>query len=559
MAWPGASSRRRFAVLPFLVVAVAEPSPLWPAAHPGWLALLAALLTLEMVVRHQQRGRVFWLVAAGAAAALGFLFKQNVGAFAALGVAGYIALRPRDGAGGWLLTGVRVAFACAVAFAATFLLRPALDGTLAAMLLLPLLATLLLLLLATRSAADAPDAAVSGHWLRQMGAESALAGGAFVVVTLLWLAPLMLALGPEHTPLALFLGAVNQGALIVQLELPPRGARVAGLVAVWLPLVVAMLSQQPSQRAWRPGLAACVPVSALILWMPMQRPQPEIGPLANPWPAWLEAELGWMYVYLPAVGAWAALVALVWTRGRRALVSGPLPWYLLFGTLIALSLYPRIDPLHAMMAGPPLFVVGAWALARAHGVLTNGAGRVRKALVYLALLSLPIAASTPLVYWRFASLVLDNPLEPEPARYVPLGLERAPVLVLQRTATEIGGAVRYVREQTQPGRPAPGVPHVAHGQLPRGPSQSDTLLSLPPRSAHPRRHGGRHRQPGGRSASLRRLGPRRSAHLANRPEPRADRLHLALLRTSRELRFRAGPPTPRVLTLVPQTMRPAAA
>jgi hypothetical protein len=104
-----------------------------------------------------------------------------------------------------------------------------------------------------------------------------------------------------------------------------------------------------------------------------------------------------------------------------------------------------------MMAGPPLFVVGAWVLARAHASLTSNAGTFGKTVVFIALLSLPVAAAAPHAAWRAASMLRDNPRLPAPATYVPFGVERAAVLVKPRTALEIGSAVNYVRSHTRPG------------------------------------------------------------------------------------------------------------
>jgi hypothetical protein len=431
------------------VLAVVEPSPLWPAVHPGWMALLAGLLALEMVARHQQSERAVWIAGAGAAAALGFVFKQNVGAFTALGVAGYIVLRPRLG-GGWLLTGLRVAFVGGVALAVTVLLRLGDDPLFVATLLLPLVATLLSLTArAYTSAGTGEHARCAG----QLAAEAGLAGVAFVVVTLLWLMPLMFALGPEQTPFRLFLGDVNHEALIIPIGPPPRGAHAVGLVAIWLPAVVALLIQPWHWRVWRSVVTTVVPVSALVIWLPTLSARGESVqqmPVVEPLLVRLDAELHWLLLYLPAIGAWAALA---WSRGGPLHAADPLGWYLLFGTLVALAIYPRVDALHAMMAGPPLFVVGAWVLARAHAALTGHAGRAGKTLVFIALMSLPVAAAVPHTAWRVASTVRNDPLLPEPASYVPLGLERAPVLVKPRTALEIGGAVNYVRSHTRPGDP----------------------------------------------------------------------------------------------------------
>jgi hypothetical protein len=441
-----------FAVLPFLLVAVVEPSPLWPAAHPGWLALLAALLALEAVARHQQSGRTVWLALAGAAAAVGIVFKQNVGAFAALAVAGYVVLRPRESSGR-VLRAVRVVFAGALTMAVADLMRPGFDALVAATLLAPLV-VILLLLLATSEAASA-----HGDWtggLRRVAAEGALVGGAVACVTILWLVPLIATLGVAHTPFELFLGGVRQQALLTPLVPPRRSAQLVAWLAIWLPLVLAAVARPVSTRRWARWLAAALGASALVLWLPIQ--DEIIAPAAapadvDPLMIMMQSEYIWLYLYAPAACAWGALMALAWDGRMRAMAYGPIPWYLLFGILAALALYPRMDHLHVMMAGPTLFVAGAWALARVHGALTDGAGRVLQALVFVSLLIFPVVAAVPLLYMRYAAIARVDYLKLEPATYVPLGLERADVLVQPRNVVELGGAVRYIQEHTAPGEP----------------------------------------------------------------------------------------------------------
>ncbi len=432
-----------FAVLPFLADALVEPSPMWPTTHPGWLALLAALLALEMVLLHAETDRCLWLGLAGAAVAVAFLFKQNVGAFAALGVAGYVVFH-QGVPSGRVVRGVRVAFIVALGLAVAVLLWPGLDDLLAASLLLPVWATLVLLL--TSSERDR----VRGDWvigLPRIAAEAAMAGGAFLLVTLLWLLPLAVVLGLSQTPFGLFLGVVNQGALTQSLGPPPLGVRVVGLAAIWLPLLLARMSQNLSWRQIGWCLIAAAGLSALVLVLPAAPDEMVQGPFSVP--VVLDTELGWLYVYLPAVSAWAALAVLACLRPRWVPLHGPLVWYLLFGTLGALALYPRVDPLHAMLAGPPLFVVGAWALERVHAELAGSAKWPGRVLVFAALLVFPLAAAAPLVYGRYASVSLADSSE----SYVPLGLERAPVLVQPRMALEIGSTVTYIRAHTAPGDP----------------------------------------------------------------------------------------------------------
>jgi uncharacterized membrane protein YdcZ (DUF606 family) len=98
-------------------------------------------LTLELVVRHLSTGRIRWLAAAGGAAGLAFLFKQNVGAFTALGVAGYVLLRPRTETGA-VLRAAQIAFVVGTALLVTRLMWANLDVLTIGALWLPLLATL---------------------------------------------------------------------------------------------------------------------------------------------------------------------------------------------------------------------------------------------------------------------------------------------------------------------------------------------------------------------------------------------------------------------------------
>jgi hypothetical protein len=120
--------------------------------------------------------------------------------------------------------------------------------------------------------------------------------------------------------------------------------------------------------------------------------------------------------------------------------------------LAALAFYPRFDLPHALLAGPPLFVVGAWALFRAHRVLAAGADSRVRVAVFAALLVVPTAAVLPGACWRYVTLVHADPRASEPPPYVPLGLERAPVLAPRHLAESVRGAVEYIQAGTPPGQ-----------------------------------------------------------------------------------------------------------
>src|SRR5207344_568211 len=121
-----------------------------------------------------------------------------------------------------------------------------------------------------------------------------------------------------------------------------------------------------------------------------------------PWLSYLEAQLGTLFLYVPAIGAWAGLVMLVASMIRR-LPTSLLALYLLAGGLMALAVYPRVDTIHAMFAGPLLIVVGAWGLAVAHRGLAGQSHRIVQVLVFLSLLVLPVASVLPHVYWKYVT------------------------------------------------------------------------------------------------------------------------------------------------------------
>ena len=438
---------RRVAPWPFAAVAAVLILSADPGPYPGWPALLAVLLMTDLLARHAQREHRVWLALAGLLAGLAFLFKQNVGAFAALSVAGYVVLRPSLSAG-WLVVAGQGLVAAALAVAVWVFLEPAPAEPLAATLWWPVVAALALLLYRAWQGRRPRD------WTGGAGAvaaDAAAAGLGFAVVSLLWLVPLALALGPAGIPVHLFVGDVNQRALAFSLEAPPLATPTLARVALWLPLGLAWLCR--ARPGWRAiGVASLA--SVLVACVPT-RADP-VDHLA-PWPGLfprldeLDATLGSLYVYLPALGAWAALVALVLPTGRTA--PPVVPCYLLCGVLVDLALHPRADTVHALLAGAPLFVTGAWALAQAHETLGRSVSRLGRALLFGALLLVPVAGVLPHVYARYLRLAHPDPLAAGPATYVPLGLERAPVLVPSQQAESLRGVVTFLRANTAPGEP----------------------------------------------------------------------------------------------------------
>jgi hypothetical protein len=270
--------------LPFGVIAAGDHWPIEPEPHPSWPAMVATLLTMELVARHAGSGRLRWLVFAGGAAGLAFLFKQNLGAFCAIGLAAYVVLRPRIGDGGagstrhvncldtWLRWG-RVLFAVGVGLAVSALLRPGMDISVALALWVPVLAALGLAVRGGGAEAEAldPGERDDGSGGVALIRECVAVGAAFGVVTALWLVPLVVALGVGQTPFGLFAGvSVDQSALAI-----------------------------PFAPIW-----------------PAARPPLTTDPQIAPWLNALDEAFGSWNLYLASMAAWAAIAALL--RQQRA-------------------------------------------------------------------------------------------------------------------------------------------------------------------------------------------------------------------------------------------------
>jgi hypothetical protein len=417
-----------WAWLPFVVIAAGDAWPIEPEPHPSWPALVASLATMECVARHLETGRVRWLVLAGAGAAMAYLFKQNIGAFAALALAGYVLLRPRLTTVP-LLRALQVAFAVGTAGLVLLLMRDQLDPLWVAALLLPVLGALAVLLFqAIRASPVAAD---------RLMREALAAGGSFALVTAAWFAPLSLALGPGNTPVGLFLGQIDQGSIAEQLPPFTPGIAPVLLLGIWTPILV-LRRWPPSTRLLPLGLL----LSGVALGWPRSdapaSPVPSDAltvPLAN----WLEGAFGSLPVYLPALAIWLATGGLLLSGAKKSLTY---PYFVLFGALGALALYPRADALHAVISSPAPLVAGTAALA---SIAEPFAGW-RRAAVVAALLSVPIAALAPQLEWRFKILAT-------PGGYEPLDVDRAPVLVPRETAETMRGVVDYLQAGTPPGEP----------------------------------------------------------------------------------------------------------
>ena len=424
-----------FALLPFLALALLDHWPIEPEPHPSWPAIVLCLATMECVVRHFRSGRPIWLALAGLAAALSFLFKQNIGAFTAIALGGYIVLRPRVPSSGALKL-VQALFAVVAGAAVTVLMLPALDPLFAACLLLPVLAALAL---AVWPSLRTPSKRVFDGVGPVIG-EGLLAAAVFGAVTVAWIVPLAAALGGlANVPFALFLGSVNEASIASPFFDMSGGIRALALVAIWLPVLLVRTRQTVIAGL---VLTALVPVLPILQGPrdPVTFDPQLVGPVG-----WLDDTFGTLHVYLPAFAAWAGVAAVAASKA-----GGPTVWYLLFGVFAALTIYPRSDTLHALVAGPPIFVAGAYALARVWC-------SVRRPIVLAALAILPVIIISPQVAWRFANLVAPEKDHPRLA-YASLDMARAPVLVPALWASNLQATVAYIDSHTSPGDPLVAYP-----------------------------------------------------------------------------------------------------
>src|SRR5262249_8428313 len=155
-------------------------------------------------------------------------------------------------------------------------------------------------------------------------------------------------------------------------------------------------------------------------------PQLTSDPLLLPLLGWLDEGFGTLHLYLASICVWAGVVALLFEPRARA---GPLRWYVLFGALACLALYPRADTLHAIVSSPLSLVVGLgalWLLARTSSGWRRGA-------ILASWLAVPIVAVAPQTVWRVATLVSS---ESQRLDYVELGLTRAQHQLVTRGTAE---------------------------------------------------------------------------------------------------------------------------
>jgi hypothetical protein len=419
--------------LPIVLIFLVDAWPIETEPHPSWPSLVACLLTMECLVRHMRTRQWHWLALAGASAGVAYFFKQNIGAFTAVALGGYILLRPMADPGRWLRAS-QLAFVAATALLVTIVMRQGLDPLSFGGLWLPVMVILGLLMY--RAVHAAPE--VDGSVLM----DTLVAGGSFALVTAVWLMPLLVALGPSQTPLGLFLGEVNQASIATAFADFSPGVRPLLLAAIWICAAV-LLRRQSRWQALCIAVALTAVVLALPLW---QGPRDVLtdDPLFQPVVGWLDVDFGTFALYLPSMAVWGSIATILAVASRPT----PLPYFVLFGGLTSLTMYPRADLLHSIVSSPAALVAGAGALALVCGKFAGW----RRNVLIATLVLLPVAAVAPQAASRVASLVTPEDTGKR-LDYASLGIDTAPVLVPRVSGEDMRNVVNYLDAGTPPGSP----------------------------------------------------------------------------------------------------------
>jgi hypothetical protein len=412
--------------------------------HPGWYAALGSIVVVWITarVRGAAPGRRWvWMGITGAAAALTFVLKQNAGVLIGLAVVELVILQGFDVPAGsvtpalrWLQRGTAV---CIIGLV-VWLVRPYLDLAIALLVVSPVLSSSVLLL-------DAP-ADTDAVGLRERLAPLIPFAAGWWLVTLPWLAVLLVSLGGQVGQLGAFVGAVDQTALYFPVQLPGPPALAAAGIGL---LILAGARARGGQQAVL--LVAGAGVIALTVWYTRLADEPSIASVLL-----APERVGFGIVsVLPAIAAWST----AWlARGApTSAAAWRLRWCLTAGSLVLVTQYPRMDTFHLAWSAPLLLVVGAVVLARAHTWLTRRwhTGPVRTTLVAAGFFSVVLIAAMPALYERAGVLYESNPDTGLPERTWLLALDRPTIVdgfrIGAAAAWQLRDLLDYLDLETSPG------------------------------------------------------------------------------------------------------------
>jgi hypothetical protein len=361
--------------------------------YPAWYAVLAWLATQLAMMKAVEQGSRRWLGIAGVGAGLAFSFKPNTGilALGSVVLCQLLMTAPLRGRIGALLEGLLLL----VAFGAVFAVLTFDVFTEHFFLLgFPLLLVI-----------------GGGFWLRlgvrqnfpslarrSIGAGFADVGailGGFLLITMLWLAYFLPRLGiGRFAEEVLLLGAgVERIYLIYYPDISAwSGALMAGLVLLWG--IAFLLGAGVLRRRAILALAAVLSLSLLgALAIFGLAPEGLLLSIA------MQLE-NLSFFLIPALLLVATLMwlermshPLAWFTGQVRLSLARVTIALVFGLMLFLQLYPRIDFMHVVVAMPSALVLAAAALWRfevwAARSLVSTAGWLSPARIRLLVL-LPI-------------------------------------------------------------------------------------------------------------------------------------------------------------------------
>jgi hypothetical protein len=276
-------------------------------------------------------------------------------------------------------------------------------------------------------------------------ADGAVAAVGFGAVSLSWLLPLLAVIGPGATPIGLFVGSIDQASIASPFARFTVGIPPLLLASIWLPTILMVSRRRASRWPVLVAVGLSLVVFALPAWEgPRDRltRDPQLLPLLT----WLDESFGTLHLYLPSLAAWTGIAGLVFGLRTK---GGPYPWYVLFGSLAALTMYPRADTLHTIVSSPVALIGGVGAFALLSRAL-RGEAVWRRVGVVAPLLLVPLVAVASQLMWRIATVVSPEDTSTR-LDYASLDLQRAPVLVPRQMAEDIRGVVNYIQARTSPG------------------------------------------------------------------------------------------------------------